>query len=205
MTRLAVMRHAPTEWSAAGRLQGRVDIALGASGREAAGALRLPAPIDAFARVSSPLVRCQETAALLQPSAPFAIEPRLVEMDFGAWEGRTLAEIHESEGEAARAREGLGLDFRAPGGESPREVQARLAPWLATLGAAGTDTLAVAHKAVIRALYALASRWAMVGRPPHRLRMDCLHLFAVGPDGMPSILELNLPLCMAAREEAATR
>ena len=200
MPRLAVIRHAPTAWSAAQRLQGRADLPLSAAGREAARRWRLPAPVDGFARVSSPLVRCRETAALLQPAAPFAIEPRLVEMDFGAWEGRTLAEIRDAEGPAAREREDRGLDFRAPGGESPREVQARLAPWLEALAQAGADTLAVAHKGVIRALYSLATGWPLRGKPPHRLKLDCLQLFAVAPGGTLSIEDLNRPLGTAAED-----
>ena len=35
--------------------------------------------------------------------------------------------------------EGRGLDFRAPGGESPREVQARIRPLLAEIGRDGRD------------------------------------------------------------------
>jgi probable phosphoglycerate mutase len=106
------------------------------------------------------------------------------------WEGRTLAEARESDPDAA-AREAQGLDFRAPNGESPREVQARLLPWLAALQA---DTLAVTHKGVIRALYALATGWPMLGRMPHRLDMASLQLFTVGPGGTLAIDALNLPL-----------
>jgi broad specificity phosphatase PhoE len=194
MPRLAVIRHAPTAWSAARRLQGRADVPLSEAGRAAAQRFHLPPPVDSFARVSSPLLRCRETASLLRPPAPFAIEPALIEMDFGAWEGRTLAEIREADAADAVEREGRGLDFRAPGGESPREVQARLTPWLEGLARAGVDTLAVAHKAVIRALYALASGWPMLGGPPQRLRVDRLQLFAVGPDGHLSIEAVDMPL-----------
>jgi probable phosphoglycerate mutase len=199
MPRLALIRHAPTDWSAAGRLQGRNEQPLSAAGRAAALRWHLPPPVDAFPRVASPLLRCRETAQLLQPPRPFAVEPRLIEMDFGAWEGRTLAEIHAAEPDAA-AREALGLDFRAPGGESPREVQARLIPWLASLP---TDTLAVTHKGVIRALYALATGWPMLGNMPDRLRLDALQLFAVDADGAIAIDTLNLPLAARAAAGAA--
>jgi probable phosphoglycerate mutase len=118
------------------------------------------------------------------------VEPRLIEMDFGIWEGRTLEEVRDNVPDAA-AREAQGLDFRAPNGESPREVQERLLPWLTALQA---DTLAITHKGVIRALYALATGWPMLGKMPHRLRMDALHLFTVQPDGTIAIDALNLPL-----------
>ena len=43
------------------------------------------------------------------------------------------------------------IDLKAPGGESPREVQTRLRPLLAEFGGGG-NILAVTHKGVIRAV-----------------------------------------------------
>ena len=59
------------------------------------------------------------------------VEPALIETDWGHWEGRTLAELRQRHGGEMAALEARGLDFRPPGGESPRDVQARLASWLA--------------------------------------------------------------------------
>jgi probable phosphoglycerate mutase len=91
--------------------------------------------------------------------------------------------------------EARGLDFRPPGGESPRDVQARLEPWLAAL-AAGDQAInvAVAHKGVIRALYALAVGWDMTGKPPEKLRDGCGHLFEIDEAGRPAVVRLNVPL-----------
>jgi probable phosphoglycerate mutase len=47
---------------------------------------------------------------------------------------------------------------------------------------------------VIRALYALATGWPMLGRMPDRLRWDALHVFIVAPDGAVVVEALNLPL-----------
>ena len=66
MARLALLRHGPTEWNAARRLQGRADIPLSAEGREIVRAWRLPETIAAFAWISSPLRRCIETATILR-------------------------------------------------------------------------------------------------------------------------------------------
>ena len=118
----------------------------------------------------SPLRRASETAALLIDH-PVAIEPRLIEMDWGAWEGRTLAELRAEAPQAMAANEARGLDFRPEGGESPREVRARLAALLADL-AAGPDAILVTHKGVIRAALSLASGWDMTGKPPLRLADD---------------------------------
>ena len=90
--------------------------------------------------------------------------------------------------------EAEGLDFRAPGGESPRDVQARLAPLLAEIARAARPTVAVTHKGVIRALYALAVGWDMTDKPPEKLRDDCVHVFTLSAEGAPSVDRLNLPL-----------
>lgn len=202
MALLALLRHGPTAWTAVRRLQGRTDLPLSAAGRAAVGAWHLPPEAQTFAWVTSPLVRARETAQLLGHGDASA-DPRLSEMSFGDWEGRRLAEISLELGSAMAELEERGLDFRAPGGESPREVQQRLAPFLAETGSAGIDRLAVTHKAVIRALYAQATGWPMVGRPPQRLEEFALHLFAVAADGKPAIRQLNLPLTPKRSGEGA--
>jgi broad specificity phosphatase PhoE len=55
-------------------------------------------------------------------------------------------------------------------------------------------TVLVTHKAVIRALYALASGWAMIGKPPAKLRPNCAQVFRLGADGMPAVERLNVSL-----------
>ena len=113
-------------------------------------------------------------------------------MSFGDWEGSTLADLRSIHGPALTALEDRGLDFRSPNGESPREVQDRLKPWLQELAAHG-DGLAITHKGVIRALYALASGWDMQQKPAHRLLDGRLHAFAVDRTGL-RIERLNIPL-----------
>ena len=117
-------------------------------------------------------------------------EPRLIEMDWGEWEGRTLAELRDELGEAMAENEARGLDFRPPGGESPRDVQARLRPLLADLR---DPTVAVTHKGVLRALYALATGWTMQAKPPDKLLDGRAHLFARRADGMPSVEQAQHP------------
>ena len=190
---LAMLRHGPTRWTAERRLQGRTDQPLSAAGRAAVLSWRIPAEASGFRWLTSPLARARETADLLG-HADAKVEPRLTEMSFGKWEGERLADLRQRLGPEMQALEDLGLDFRAPGGESPRELQARLAPLLAKIGREGIDVLAVTHKAVIRALYARASGWPMLGRPPCKLAEFALHLFSIAPDGSPALHRLNLPL-----------
>jgi probable phosphoglycerate mutase len=190
MIPLLVIRHGETDWNAAGLMQGRADRHLSSAGRQKIERWRLPPGWDGAVCVASPLARAIETARLLrlQPRP----EPRLVEMDWGEWEGRSLKDLRARLGDAMTENEARGLDFRPAGGESPRDVQERLHTMLADLAG---PTIAITHKGVLRALYALASGWTMTSSPPVRLLDDCAHSFDVDQSGKPSIAELNIPLC----------
>lgn len=186
MTRLALLRHADTAWSREGRIQGRADPPLLQSTP-----VHLPAACRGMRIVTSPLARCVQTAALL--GAPDAQrEPRIIEMDWGRWEGSLLAELRARLGEEMRANEARGLDFRPEGGESPRSVLARVKPWLREVAAAGAPTLAVTHRGVIRVVLAEASGWDMRGDPPAKLDWGAAHLFLLDAGGRPSVARLNL-------------
>lgn len=186
MTRLALLRHADTAWSAAGRIQGRAEVSLLSNC-----SVRLPDDCRTMRIVTSPLSRCVQTAALL--GAPDAAhEPRIIEMDWGEWEGRTLAELREELGDAMAQNEARGLDFRPPGGESPRAVIERIKPWLREIAAAGVPTLAVTHRGVIRAILAEASGWDMRGKPPAKLHWRAVHFFMLDAQGRPSVERLNV-------------
>ncbi len=193
MILLALIRHGPTPWNALGRIQGRTDIALGAAGRALVGRWRPPPRIAGADWVCSPLARARETAALLGAADP-AIEPRLIEMDWGAWEGQTLAALRAAGGSALAENEARGLDFRPEGGESPRQVQDRLRPWLAEVAQAARPTTAVTHKGVIRALFALATGWDMIAPQRPKLDWSAVHLFRIDAGGAPHCETLNLPM-----------
>ena len=192
MTLLALIRHAPTAWNREGRMQGREDVPLLDESRADLRRRRVPAPYGGFRALCSPLRRCLDTAAML--GLVVTPEPRLIEMDWGGFRGRTLAELREAHDEDFARNESRGLDFRPPGGESPRDVQARVAPLLREIGAAGRPVLAVTHRGVIRAIYAQATDWDMTGDPPVGFDVYALHLFAVDRDGVPRVEALNLPL-----------
>ena len=187
MTLLALIRHAPTEWSRTGRLQGRADPPL-----TALPAWRPPTELAGFRVLTSPLRRCVETARALGLDA--AVEPRLAEMDWGEWEGETVAGLRARLGPAMEGAEAAGLDFRPPGGESPRDVQRRLAPLLRDIARRGEPTAAITHKGVIRAIFAEAAGWDMLGKPPARLNWAAAHLFRLAPNGAPTVERLNLAL-----------
>jgi len=194
MTLIVALRHAPTAWNRDQRLQGRTDVALDEEGVAVAARWRIDPAWAGYRILSSPLQRARMTAAILFPDAEIGIDRRLIEMDFGTWEGNRLAELRADPTGDAVAREAQGLDFKAPDGESPREVQARIRPLLARLAELKRPTVLVTHKAVIRALYALASGWTMIGKPPTKLRPNCAQLFRLGQDGTPAVERMNVSL-----------
>ncbi len=195
MTPVAFLRHGPTEWSVIHRIQGRTDMPLSAAGRAAVETWRLPDALDGFEVIASPLARAAETARLLA-GGEAALQPRLAEMDWGDWEGRRLDDLRRELGEEMARNEARGLDFRPAGGESPREVQDRLRPWLAEIARAGRPALAVTHKGVIRAVLAAATGWDMTGKPPVKLDWAAAHLFAVDTDGQARIDRVNLGMAV---------
>jgi broad specificity phosphatase PhoE len=154
-------RHGDTAWSGERRFAGRTDIPLTPEGEEAAVLLGRRLSSVRFDRVLvSPLGRARRTAELAGfPDA--VVEPRLIELYFGEYEGRTRAEIADSRPNWTYVRDGN------PGGERVEDVGARVDSLLADLNGLKTATgtpgsaLIFAHAVVLRVL---ASRW--VGLPP---------------------------------------
>ena len=193
MTELVLIRHAETAWNAAKRIQGQRDVPLSPHGRVMAASWRLPEDLIGHRWFSSTLGRARETAHLLGRPEAVALAA-LNEMNWGFWSGETLAKLRVRHGAAMAANEARGLDFRPEGGESPRELQNRLRPFLRRLATARQPSVAVAHRGVIRALYCLASGWDLTGKPPVEFDREALQRFTLAEDGTPSIQRLNEPL-----------
>jgi broad specificity phosphatase PhoE len=178
MTSLLLIRHGETVWNAERRLQGQTDIPLSSTGRSMVKGWSIPEEFDQFEWVSSPLQRATETAKILGHMP--MIEPALREMSWGQWEGLNWKELQVSLGREAMLAHGAdSLDFRPPGGESPRDLQTRLRPWLEQLK---RPTIAICHKGVLQAIYALASGWEMSGKPKIKFKHGDAYLFQVGSE-----------------------
>ena len=100
--------------------------------------------------LSSPLTRCRLMAEALGAlrGLPPVIDDRLVEMDFGAWEGQPWDAIARAELDA------WADDFlhaRPHGGESVAQLGARVRAALTDAMAGDTPALIVAHAGVIKA------------------------------------------------------
>jgi broad specificity phosphatase PhoE len=191
---VSFLRHGNTAWNAQGRMQGRRNIALSPSGRDEVDGWQLPGTLGERVQwISSPLSRAVETAQRLCGRAP-RLEPALTEMDWGAWEGYRLDELQARFGREFTRNERLGLDFRPPGGESPRDVVARVTHWLNSTAECDHPLVAVTHNGVLRALLALATGWDMTGKPPIKLARATLHRFVLDRGPRLAILECNVPL-----------
>ena len=118
---LHLIRH-PLPAVEPGICYGQTDVGLAESATEVATRLRPLLP-ESFALHASPLARARLLAEAL--GAP-TLDDRLKEIHFGEWEGRSFADI----GSAIDDWAADPLGFRAPGGESPREMAARVLQWL---------------------------------------------------------------------------
>ena len=193
MTPIALIRHGPTDWNEEHRLQGRVDRPLSDDGRKKVSAWAVPQAYRDFHWVASPLSRARETAALLSLDIK-RLEPAIIEMDWGDWEGHTRAELQDIYGDEVDRRAALGLDLRPHNGESPRDLRDRVGAWVRGVVETGVPTGAVCHQGVIRAALSLATDWGMVGKPPHKMDWASVHVFNAHADGTLEIDELNISL-----------
>lgn len=190
--RVCLIRHASTSWNEDGRIQGRTDIPLSPKGRAQVEAWRLPVGFAEALCVASPLRRTRETAELLG-SSRVTCDPRLAEMRWGEFEGRTLSGLRAEIGPHLADHEAMGIDFRPPGGESPREVAARLAEFLADHANGKHDLLLVTHKGVLRASLVLALGWDMLAKPPVRYDPERALIYRLDSTGRLTFLE-TVPL-----------
>ncbi|UPG71210.1 histidine phosphatase family protein [Roseomonas gilardii subsp. gilardii] len=135
----------------AGRCYGSLDLAARAAEPEEIAALlreisRLRQPL----LLSSPAQRCRDLAQHLGP-AP-RLEPRLREVDFGAWEGLPWDAVPRAALDAWAADPS---GFTPPGGESMGDLLARLGALAGELRRAGRDAVLVTHGGPMRVLPAL--------------------------------------------------
>ncbi len=129
---LIVVRHGRTAANALGLLQGRVDNPLDEEGQRQASAIAsVLGRVDAV--VSSPLARARQTAEPL--GVEVGIDERWIELDYGEWEARPVADVPEQTWARWRSDPG----FAPPGGESLTDLNQRVTEACEDLLAAATD------------------------------------------------------------------
>ncbi len=165
-TRIIAVRHGETAWNVETRIQGQLDIALNAKGAWQAKRLAqalAEEPIDHI--YSSDLARAQATARAVAEdragtcAATVQLDAGLRERCFGSFEGQTWADIETRWPEESRRWRQRDPDFAPPGGETPRQIQARVQNAVNTIAARHTGQLImlVAHGGVLDMLYRLAT------------------------------------------------
>jgi broad specificity phosphatase PhoE len=172
-----------------GRLQGRQDTPLNATGQQQA--KRCGEILhDLFARdgcsaadygySSSPLARARATmdivrATLALAPAGYRLDERLSEIAFGEWEGLTYNDILARDREIVETREHNKWLFRSPGGETYEEVARRVGAWYATLD---RDTVVTAHGGTARALIAVLGVETPDEAVHHTIDQGIVYVFA---------------------------
>ena len=153
--KLWLVRHAQP-LMAPGICYGATDIAADAQATlQAAQELAHTLPLG-LALVSSPLQRCERLAHCLRglrPDLAYKTDARLVEMDFGCWEGQRWDAIPEAD--YARWMADFG-GHRFGGQESAQEFMQRVSAVWDETRRQGLDTVWITHAGVIRSATLLA-------------------------------------------------
>jgi len=176
---LFLLRHSATEASAAGRSLGQgsdpplsdAGVALAERLGAAIAAELSELPHDELRLVASSALRCRQTAAqiaaaLERSGSAMEVEPGLLEINYGSWEGLTPEECMLRDPTLRAAWEEDPYLTRCPGGESGRDVATRafavLTPveeWLT--GERARCAVVVAHNHVNRLRLCALMGWPM--------------------------------------------
>jgi len=176
-SQILLIRHGESVWNASRRWQGHSDPPLSPEGVRQAEALAERLAGERWAALyASDLERALATARIV--GAPHGIEPvadpRLRELDIGAWGGLTRAEIAARWRDVLSAFDAGDVHARPEGGETRAELEARVHGALHDLAARhhGASFAVVAHGGVLAAatgVYGHENCAAVrIGWPPRR-------------------------------------
>lgn len=153
-TRICLVRHGETDWNAARRIQGSMDIDLNDGGRwQAACAARSLVGAGVSALYSSDLARAWNTALAIGRALGLAPlpAPQLRERNYGFFEGLTYEEAEARHPEAYARHRARDPEFDYVSGETLRQMYRRVADKLEALAAAhrGETIAVVVHGGVL--------------------------------------------------------
>ena len=145
------IRHGETAWSLSGQHTGTTDLPLTDNGRRLAERMRPVLAGKVFALVlTSPLQRARETCGLMGLGDEAVVDSDLAEWNYGRYEGLTPKQIHDEAPGWLIFRDGC------PGGETPREVGARVDRVIARARAVTGHVALFSHGHLLRVF---AARW----------------------------------------------
>ncbi len=169
-TRFIVVRHGETAWNAQGRIQGHLDSPLNEEGLAQAILVG-----ERLARESIDAIFCSDLGRVLQTVQPLVdrvrIEPvrheQLRERCLGIFQGLTSAECQSRHPHDYARFHGRDVDHVVPGGESIRQVYARVSAYFDGKAQehAGRTVVVVTHGGILDALYR-----HVTGTPLEKLR-----------------------------------
>lgn len=178
MTTLWLARHAAV-LAPAGLCYGSSELPADPAATQAAAAALHEALPPRIRVACSPLGRCLQLAEALRrwrPQLHWEIDPRLAEMDFGSWEGRSWEAIGQA---AVQAWTDDFAQHRPGGGEAVQDMLSRVgAAWREACSERDADVLWITHAGVIRAVLLLqrglpsplrAADWPADSVPPGSL------------------------------------
>lgn len=175
LPRIHLVRHGDTAWTLTAQHTGRTDLPLSEQGERQARELGASLTGLRFDRIlSSPLQRARRTAELAMPRSLVEADDDLTEWDYGAYEGRSTADIEVERPGWRLLRDG------SPGGETLDAVGARADRVIGRLRAGGGNVLLFGHREILRIL---AVRW--IGLAPiegRRLLLDTASVSVLGYD-----------------------
>jgi len=152
MRHITLLRHGQT--SQPGLYHGHNDVSLSDTGRAQMQRALADLPVAATRVFSSPLMRCAEIAQhhAAANALPIVFNRAWMELDFGAWTGRSAADILQSDAEKLGAFWRNPLNHAPPGGETLHHAAARVqAAWDAL--PPDENLLIFTHGGVMRLLF----------------------------------------------------
>jgi broad specificity phosphatase PhoE len=185
-----LVRHGETEWNAIRRMQGQLDSALTARGREHArvsGQLLARLGVDTV--FASPLGRVRSTLAIVAEhvAVPPVFDDRLMEWSAGAWSGQLYADLPARWPDEFAAWNVDRYNQRSPGGENFADLAARARSFVdAAKRLPGERVAIVAHGFLNRALAEVLLGLSAGEMMQIRQANDVVIRIAV-TDGVPSV------------------
>ncbi len=155
---LILIRHAQSEWNAAGRWQGHADPPLSALGHDQAAKLadELADQVTCDRIYASDLQRARQTAEPIAKRLGLSIETDAAfrELDVGRWAGLTREEIHDREPQLLAEFETGDPNVRPGSGETRAELRQRARDRIALMAAEHPHerVIIVTHLGFVRAL-----------------------------------------------------
>lgn len=194
--KVTLIRHGVTVWNQERRIQGQTDTDLSPEGRAALERRTVPDEYRQRRWIASPLRRAVDTAMILSGfgEGDIARDARLMEMNWGDWEGERLDDLRARYSHLMSENELRGLYFRPVNGECPHELRARALAFLDDRAAQNEDIVVVTHKGVIRALFSQAFGWNMRSKPPVKPDWTRAHEFEYRTGGALKPISLNVSL-----------